>query len=159
PPLGARLDHPRELYIEVTNRCNSLCETCPLTFSPQEAEHYLSFEEFARLVDQFPALRRVVLHGIGEPLLNRDLARMIVYLKDRHVHVLFNTNAILLYPDRQRELVESGLDELRISCDGSTPETYARLRGVNVLPKVLRNTAEMVATRARLATQTPRISL
>jgi len=159
PPPGERLDNPRELYIEVTNRCNSLCVTCPLTFSPQEHEHYLTFDEFTALVDQFPGLRRTVLQGIGEPLLNRDLARMIRYLKDRGVHVVFNSNAILLYPKRQLELIESGLDELRVSCDSSTPETYAKIRGVNVLPKVLKNVGEMMATRRRLSAEKPHVSL
>src|SRR5438552_12550548 len=131
PPPDERLDNPHELYIEVTNRCNSLCVTCPLTFDPQEHEHYLTFEEFRGLVDQFPALKRAVLQGIGEPLMNRELGPMIRYLKDRAVHVIFNTNAILLYPRRQIELIESGLDELRVSCDSSTPETYARISGAN----------------------------
>jgi radical SAM protein with 4Fe4S-binding SPASM domain len=158
-PPGEDLDNPRELYVEVTNRCNSLCVTCPLTFSPQEAEHYLGFEEFTGLVDQFPALRRVVLQGIGEPLLNRQLGQMIRYLKDRGVHVIFNTNAILLSAKRQAELVESGLDELRVSCDSSTPQTYAAIRGVNVLPKVLKNVGEMMHTRKRLGAERPRVSL
>ncbi len=157
--LEEELPNPRELYIEVTNRCNSLCVTCPLTFSPQEAEHYLSYEEFTSLVDQFPELRRVVLQGIGEPLLNKQLARMIAYLKARDVYVVFNSNAILLYPKRQVELIESGLDELRVSCDSATPETYAKIRGVNVLPKVLRNVGEMMATRRRLGAERPRVSL
>src|SRR4051812_33104792 len=74
PPLDEVLSNPHELYVEVTNRCNSLCVTCPLTFSPQETEHYLSLDEFVTLVSQFPELRRVVLQGIGEPLLNRQLA-------------------------------------------------------------------------------------
>jgi radical SAM protein with 4Fe4S-binding SPASM domain len=159
PPPGEALDNPRELYVEVTNRCNSLCVTCPLTFSPQETEHYLALEEFTALVDQFPGLRRVVLQGIGEPLLNRQLAAMIRHLKDRGVYVVFNSNAILLSPKRQAELVDSGLDELRVSCDSSTPETYARIRGVNVLPKVLKNVGEMMQTRRRLGAERPRVSL
>src|SRR5437868_4886825 len=157
PPLDQHLDNPHELYIEVTNRCNSLCVTCPLTFSPQEQEHYLTYAEFTALVDQFPDLRRAVLQGIGEPLLNRDLARMICYLKERGVHVVFNTNAIILSPKRQVELIESGLDELRVSCDSATPETYAKIRGVNVLPKVLRNVGEMIQTRRRLEASAPRV--
>ena len=159
PRPGERLDNPRELYVEVTNRCNSLCVTCPLTFEPQEAEHYLTFDEFTALVDQFPGLKRTVLQGIGEPLLNRDLYRMIGYLHARGVYVIFNTNAIVLSPKRQEELVASGLDELRVSCDGATPETYARLRGVNVLPKVLRNVGQMMDTRHRLGAAKPRVSL
>ena len=75
PPL------PRSLYLETTSRCNSLCETCILTFGGREPRKDLGWEEFRRIVDQFPALERVLLHGIGEPLLNRDLPRMIAHLK------------------------------------------------------------------------------
>src|SRR4029077_19939799 len=66
---------------------------------------------------------------------------------------------ILLYPRRQVELVEAGLDDLRVSCDSSTPETYHRIRGVNVLPKVLRNVGQMIETRTRLGSKKPRVSL
>ena len=45
------------------------------------------------LVEQLPDLRRAVMQGIGEPLLNRDLAPMIRHLKQRGVYVVFNTNA------------------------------------------------------------------
>ncbi|HEU0166733.1 MAG TPA: radical SAM protein [Chloroflexota bacterium] len=159
PLAGAHLDNPRELYIEVTNRCNSLCTTCPLTFDPQEAEHYLNFDEFTALVDQFPQLQRAVLHGIGEPLLNRNLGAMIRYLKARDVHVVFNTNGILLTARRQLDLVESGLDEIRVSCDGASSATYAKLRGVDVLPKVLANVAGLVDTRRRAGAATPRVQL
>src|SRR5438034_6135544 len=109
------LPSPVEAYFEVANRCNSKCATCPLTFSPQEAARQLSLEEFKALVAQLPDLRRAVLQGVGEPLLNRDLARMIGHLKQRGVHTVFNTNAALLTRRRQVELVHSGLDELRIS--------------------------------------------
>src|SRR5215831_20388100 len=92
PPL------PRSLYLETTSRCNSLCETCILTFGGREPQKDLAWEEFHRVVDQFPALERVLLHGIGEPLLNRDLPRMIAHLKVRGATVLFNSNAITLGP-------------------------------------------------------------
>ena len=71
-------------------------------------------------------------------------------LRPAKKETLLSTNAILLNPKRQSELVESGLDELRVSCDSSTPETYAKIRGVNVLPKVLKNVGEMIGTRRRL---------
>src|ERR687883_740601 len=80
---GVALPAPVEAYFEVANRCNSKCATCPLTFSPQEHARQLSLEEFKGLVAQLPALRRAVLQGVGEPLLNRDLAPMIAHLKQR----------------------------------------------------------------------------
>ena len=129
----------------------------PVDVSPQESARQLSLEEFTRLVDQLPDLRRAVLQGIGEPLLNRDLAAMIGYLKQRDVYVVFNTNAALLTRRRQVELIESQLDELRVSIDGSTPETYAKVRGIPTFERVIDNVAEMVRT-VLLAVDRPKLS-
>src|SRR5262245_3109296 len=157
--LGSALESPVEAYFEVANRCNSLCATCPLTFSPQEAARQLSLAEFQSLVDQLPDLRRAVLQGVGEPLLNRDLAAMIAYLKSRAVYTVFNTNAALLTRRRQVELIESGLDELRVSLDSSTPESYARIRGIPAFDRVVANLGEMVRTRRELESLSPAVSI
>lgn len=133
---------PTQVYIEVTNYCNSLCVSCPLTYNhflPQEPKHHLSWDKFRQIVDQLPRLDRVVLHGIGEPLLNKELPRFVSHLKERGAHVLFNTNAILLDRERGDALVDAGLDEMRVSLDAVTPELYAQLRGVDQLPKVIQN--------------------
>jgi MoaA/NifB/PqqE/SkfB family radical SAM enzyme len=155
---GKPLPSPVEAYVEVANRCNSKCETCPLTFSPQEHARQLSLDEFKALVDQLPALRRAVMQGIGEPLLNRDLGPMIAYLKQRGVYVVFNTNAALLTRRRQLELIDSGLDELRVSLDASTPQTYLKIRGIPAFDRVLANVAEMVRTRRDVGASTPALS-
>ena len=68
------------VYLEVTNRCNLLCETCPRTFEALEPPADMSWALFMRIVDQVPNVARVVLHGVGEPMLVRDLPRMIRYL-------------------------------------------------------------------------------
>lgn len=79
---GAVAAHsPRVVFIEVTNRCNLLCETCPRTFVTYEEPKTLSWECFLRIVEQFPGVERAALHSIGEPLINQDLARMVEYLK------------------------------------------------------------------------------
>jgi MoaA/NifB/PqqE/SkfB family radical SAM enzyme len=152
------LASPTEAYFEVANRCNSKCATCPLTFGPHEDAHHLTLAEFGSLVDQLPALQRAVLQGVGEPLLNRELASMVAYLKSRGVYVAFNTNAALLTRRRQVELVESGLDELRVSLDASTPETYLRIRGIPAFERVVANVAEMVRTRHDMGAANPRLS-
>src|SRR5690349_13182875 len=84
---------PHCVFIEVTNHCNLLCETCPRTFTSYEEPKTLGWDNFLKIVEQFPDMERAVLHGIGEPLLNKDLPRMIAHLKARNVYVLFNTNA------------------------------------------------------------------
>ena len=150
-PLNSRSkladELPRQVYIEVTNHCNSFCISCPLTYNhflPYEPKHHLKWDDFRRIVDQLPRLDRVVLHGIGEPLLNRELPRFVAHLKERGAEVLFNTNAILLDQKRGDALVSAGLDELRVSIDAVTPELYARLRGVDKLPQVLRNLSAFI---------------
>ena len=58
------------LYLEVTNRCNLLCETCPRTFETLEPPADMTWELFTSIVDQVPDVARVVLHGVGEPMLH-----------------------------------------------------------------------------------------
>jgi MoaA/NifB/PqqE/SkfB family radical SAM enzyme len=154
-----RPELPRSLYLETTSRCNSLCETCILTFGGREPSRDLTWEEFRRIVDQFPALERVLLHGIGEPLLNRDLPAMVAYLKTRGATVLFNSNAITLSPRIGGALIDAGLDELRVSLDATTPATYARVRGVDALDKVLANLDRFRALRRERGSERPRVSL
>jgi MoaA/NifB/PqqE/SkfB family radical SAM enzyme len=150
---------PRQLYIEVTNRCNSLCKSCPLTYDfylPHEPKHHLSWEQFRAIVDQVPQIDRVVLHGIGEPLLNPDLPRFIAHLKARGAHTLFNTNAVLLDEARGDALVAAGLDELRVSLDAITPSLYAHLRGIDKLPRIVANLRAFTARRRERAVSEPK---
>jgi MoaA/NifB/PqqE/SkfB family radical SAM enzyme len=111
------------------------------------------------IVDQFPVLERVVLHGLGEPLLNKDLPRMISYLKKRGTYVLFNSNGILLNAKRGQALIDAGLDEYRLSMDGATRETYATVRGVDAFDKVWRNIKAFLALQQEQRASKPAVSL
>ena len=153
PPL------PRSLYLETTSRCNSLCETCILTFGGREPQRDLTWDEFRQVVDQFPVLERVLLHGIGEPLLNRDLSRMVAHLKARGAHVLFNSNAITLSERLAHALIDAGLDELRVSLDASTPATYRRVRGVDAFDRVVGNLERLGRVKRGLEVSRPSVSL
>lgn len=111
------------------------------------------------IVDQFPVLERVVLHGLGEPLLNKDLPRMISYLKERGTYVLFNSNGILLNAKRGQALIDAGLDEYRLSMDGASRETYATVRGVDAFDKVWRNIKAFLALQQEQRASKPAVSL
>ncbi len=155
----AALPLPRSIYIEPTSRCNELCQQCPRTLLSREDDRDLTFDDFRRIVDQFPVLERVVLHGLGEPLLNKDLPRMISYLKARGTYVLFNSNGILLNARRGQELIDAGLDEYRLSMDGATRQTYARVRGVDAFDKVWRNVGAFIAMQHKQDAGKPAVSL
>src|SRR5215831_8299458 len=95
------------LYLEVTNRCNLLCTTCPRTFEALEPPGDMSWDLFNSIIDQFPRISRVVLHGVGEPMMVRALPRMIRHLKARGTYVLFNTNGTLLTARKGQELIDA----------------------------------------------------
>ena len=147
------------LYLEVTNRCNLLCETCPRTFEALEPPADMSWELFTRIVDQAPNLKRAVLHGVGEPMLVPELPRMIRYLKARGVYVLFNTNGTLLREKRFRELIDTGLDELRVSLDAADAASYAVVRGRPFFDRIVRDVRRMREYQDEVGVTHPRISL
>jgi MoaA/NifB/PqqE/SkfB family radical SAM enzyme len=147
------------LYLETTNRCNLLCTTCPRTYADLEPQADMSWDLFTRIVDQVPNIARVVLHGVGEPMLVKDLPRMIRHLKDRGTYVLFNTNGTVLTPRRGRELAESGLDELRVSLDAADARTFLLIRGKDYFNRIVRNVKAFTEMQAREGLERPRVSL
>lgn len=147
------------LYLEVTNRCNLLCETCPRTFEELEPPADMSWELFTRIVDQVPNIARVVMHGVGEPMLVKDLFRMVRHLKDRGTYVLFNTNGTLLNPRKFDALVETGLDELRVSLDAADRASYLRVRGKDFFTRIVRDVGKFVAYKKERGLESPRVSL
>jgi radical SAM protein with 4Fe4S-binding SPASM domain len=150
---------PTCLYLEVTNECNLTCKTCPLTYGRVESPALLTLDKVRFLVPQFPSATRMVLHGIGEPLLNQDLPQIIGYLKAEGKYVLFNSNATLLNARWQQALIESRLDEYRVSLDATTPESYAEVRGKPMFPLILRNLEQFMALKKQLGVAAPRVSL
>lgn len=150
---------PRSIYIEPTSRCNEFCQQCPRTLLSREEDRDLTFDDFRYIVDQFPVLERVVLHGLGEPLLNKDVPRMVRYLKDRGTYVLFNSNGIALSEKMGQALIDAGLDEYRLSMDGASREMYAHVRGVDAFDKIWRNVRSFVDLQQAQNASKPAISL
>ncbi len=147
------------LYLEVTNRCNLLCETCPRTFEALEPPADMDFALFTRIVDQVPNLQRAVLHGVGEPMLVKALPKMIRYLKARGVYVLFNTNGTILTRRHAEILVAAGLDELRVSLDAADAEGFLKVRGKDYFDRIVTNLRRFVAYQAEVEATLPVLSL
>src|SRR5262247_226319 len=147
------------LYLETTNRCNLLCTTCPRTYADLEPEADMSWELFTSIVDQVPNIARVVLHGVGEPMLVRELPRMVRYLKARGAYVLFNTNGTVLSAKRGRALCDTGLDELRVSLDAADAATFLVVRGKDYFNRIVRNVRAFRDLQRREGLTRPRVSL
>jgi MoaA/NifB/PqqE/SkfB family radical SAM enzyme len=146
------------LYLETTNRCNLLCTTCPRTYEELEPPADMSWQLFTSIVDQVPNLQRAVLHGIGEPMLVKNLPRMVRYLKDRGTYVLFNTNGTVLNEKNGRALIEADLDELRVSFDAANAESYRAIRGKNYFNRILKNVRAFRELQEREGHAKPRVS-
>ena len=149
--------NPVCLYLETTNRCNLLCTTCPRTYEELEPPADMSWELFRSIVDQVPDIERAVLHGVGEPMLVKNLPKMVRYLKDRGTYVLFNTNGTVLNDKNGRALIEAGLDELRVSLDAANAKSYLAVRGKDYFARILRNVRAFRALQEREGVDRPRV--
>src|SRR3954449_1047818 len=120
--LADTLGRPmRDLRISVTDRCNFRCVYCMprevfdsgYKFLPHDA--ILSFEEIARLAGIFAGLgvKKLRLTG-GEPLVRRDLARLVELLARLDLEITLTTNGSLLAKHAQ-SLKKAGLDRVTVS--------------------------------------------
>ncbi len=126
------------VQIESTLACNLKCKMCVREYFDKKNPH-LTFENFKTIIDQFPYLRQLNLTGIGEPLLNKDIFKMVEYAKSKKIYVRFTTNATLLAPKNCEKIILSGLDELRVSLDGATAETFEDIREGSCFLEVIGN--------------------
>jgi len=158
--LSARVaSGPVCLYLETTNRCNLLCTTCPRTYEQLEPEADMSWDLFTSIVSQFSSVKRVVLHGVGEPMLVKDLPERIEYLKRRGIYVLFNTNGTLLTEANGERLLSSGLDELRVSLDAAESSVFQMVRGKDMFDRIVANLTAFRRRQRELGAELPRVSL
>ena len=129
-----RRSFPHTVRVETTNHCQAACTFCPRDrigrpkgFMPQDL-----FESIIRQCAEGEC-RVVHLHGFGEPLLDKRLSERIRFCKQLGIgRVKIFTNGGLLDEALSRELVESGLDEVKISIDGADAMEFNELRvGLN----------------------------
>ena len=98
------------------------------------------------------------MHGVGEPMLVKNLPKMVRYLKERGTYVLFNTNGTVLNEKNGRALIEAGLDELRVSLDAATAKSYLAVRGKDYFARILRNVRAFRELQEREGIDRPRVS-
>jgi cyclic pyranopterin phosphate synthase len=130
PLADSRARPMRDLRISVTDRCNFRCTYCMprevfdagYKFLPHEA--ILSFEEIARLARVFVGLgvEKIRLTG-GEPLVRRDVPRLIAMLQGLNVEITLTTNGSLLAKQAQA-LARAGLNRVTVSLDSLDDATF-----------------------------------
>jgi radical SAM protein with 4Fe4S-binding SPASM domain len=152
---------PERLGIEITNHCNLDCVMCPRGIMQREVG-YMNGELFRRIIDEAAAIgvKKITLHGLGEPLLHSELFDFIKYSKDAGIlFVLFSTNCSFLDEEKAYKIFSSGLDEIVLSLDGVNAETYAAVRRKGDFKKVVKNITRFLEIRRELKSTNPRVTL
>ena len=134
-------DFPLHLDIEPSNICNLRCTFCATTYNNYN-KGFMKEEIWKKILDEAGenGLCSLKFTYRGEPLLHKDLPRMIKYAKDVGVmDVYFNTNALKLDEGAIRKLIDAGLDRISISFEGTDKETYEKYRVGSDYNTVVRN--------------------
>jgi MoaA/NifB/PqqE/SkfB family radical SAM enzyme len=135
---------PFTLFVTPSQLCNFRCAYCTQSLSGERKEEidfrsqlldYGLFLNIAGQASEFPGkFKRVLLTGLGEPLMNPRIPEMVAALRNLGVadHYEVFTNASLLTPRLSDELLHSGLTCLRISIQGVTKRKYEEITGRDV---------------------------
>jgi radical SAM protein with 4Fe4S-binding SPASM domain len=150
------------LSIETANYCNLHCPECPVGTgeNPKTERSTFDLTLYRRLIDeQKSTLQHVILYFQGEPLINHQLHEFIHYAHQAKIYTSTSTNGQLLNKKNAKDLVESGLDKLIVSVDGSTQEAYASYRVGGKLQKTLDGIREIVYWKRELKSVTPLVEM
>jgi radical SAM protein with 4Fe4S-binding SPASM domain len=149
--------YPVSISFEPTTSCNLRCPECPSGLRAfTRPTGMLKKNFFRETIDQLhKELTYLVFYFQGEPYLNPDFLEMVQYASSRKIYTATSTNAHYLNDSAARRTVESGLDRLIISIDGTTQETYKQYRVGGNLSKVLEGAANIVKWKRELKSKTP----
>lgn len=148
---------PLTMSFEPTTACNLGCPECPSglkIFTRPTGKMDLQF--FKETLDQ---VSDTLMYGIfyfqGEPYLHPDFTEMIRYASKKKIYSITSTNAHFLTDERAKKTIESGLDRLIISLDGTTQEVYESYRRNGHIEKVLEGAKRIVAWKKKLKSKKP----
>jgi len=111
---------------------------------------------FSETIDQISKdLLYLVFYFQGEPYLNPGFLDMVSYAASKKIYTATSTNAHYLNDANARRTVESGLDRLIISIDGTTQDVYQQYRVGGNLEKVLEGARNIVKWKKELKSRTP----
>ncbi|MBI2024349.1 SPASM domain-containing protein [Candidatus Giovannonibacteria bacterium] len=149
---------PRRVTIETIYDCNFRCTMCPWSEAesnpstlgrkkgPMDQALFKSIID--RLVPYSEHIEMMDLFSLGEPLMDRRICERILYAKSRGFkNLAFATNASLLIPRIQQQLLETGIETILFSIDGATKESYEKIRVRGNFEKVVENCLGMIERR------------
>lgn len=148
---------PISVAFEPTTHCNLRCPECPSglrSFTRPTGMLEKSF--FEKTIDEIHReLLYLTFYFQGEPYLHPDFLAMVRYASQKNIYTATSTNAHYLNDENAKATVESGLDRLIISIDGTTQEVYEQYRVGGSLEKALNGARNIVKWKRTLKSKTP----
>lgn len=149
--------YPVSISFEPTTSCNLRCPECPSGLRAFTRPTGMLQKNFFRdTIDQLSGdLLYLIFYFQGEPYLNPDFLDMVKYASQKGIYTATSTNAHYLNDANARRTVESGLDRLIISIDGTTQDVYQQYRVGGKLEKVLAGARNIMKWKKELKSNTP----
>ncbi|MBS1665859.1 MAG: SPASM domain-containing protein [Bacteroidetes bacterium] len=149
--------YPISISFEPTTSCNLRCPECPSGLrSFTRPTGMLQKDFFSETIDQLhQELLYLIFYFQGEPYLNPDFLEMVKYASQKGIYTATSTNAHYLNDANAKKTVESGLDRLIISIDGTTQDVYEQYRVGGRLEKVLEGSRNIMKWKKELKSKTP----
>lgn len=150
---------PLSIAIEPTTACNLGCPECPSGLKKFSRETgNLKKDFFKQVIDELAGnVFYLTFYFQGEPYIHPEFLEMVRYARQKNIYTATSTNAHFLNDDNARKTVESGLDRLIISIDGTTRETYQSYRVNGKLEKVIEGTKNIIRWKKKLRSKKPYI--
>ena len=150
---------PLSMEIEPTTSCNLRCPQCPSGLREFTRDTgMLDLELYKKIIDELhPELVWLILYFQGEPFLNKSFLEFVKYAASKNLYTATSSNAHYFTDEMAKATVESGLDRLIISIDGTNQETYSKYRKGGQLSKVIEGTENLLKWKKELGIQTPHI--
>ena len=145
--------------IELTTRCPLRCKMCIREADTQWHTGDMSITDFMKLVPYLRDVETAVLEGWGEPLLYRDLTKVVRLVKEAQCQAGFVTSGWGLDDDYASELIHAGVDFIGFSLSGATPETHNVIRANSNLYSVLRSMQTFQELKARKKLTKPKLHI
>ncbi len=148
---------PEVLSIEPTTACNLHCPECPVgNKTLKRPSATMSLTDFKQIVDKtYLWCQYLSLYFQGEPFLNSQIVPMIQYAKQKKMFVATSSNGHFFDDEAAKKIVESDLDKLIISLDGTTPEVYKQYRMGGDFKTVVSGIKNLVRWKKILKSSTP----
>jgi pyruvate-formate lyase-activating enzyme len=147
---------PPLVFLDPTVSCNLRCPGCATGLRLTRSAPKASLAGMKRVIDQVcPTAAQLAFYHWGEPFLNDDVFEAIRYARSNGLWTVVSSHLSLRKPRLAQQIVESGLHDLIVSCDGASQETYQRYRRGGEIGLVWSNLEQIRKERDRLRRRAP----